>query len=51
MVFNMPFNEAAISTAFGTVFLSYFWGHFFGIILITFANYLRTEEENEILKQ
>lgn len=51
MVFNMPFNEAAISTAFGTVFLSYFWGHFFGIILITIANYLRTEEENEILRQ
>ena len=45
LVFNMPFNEAAISLAFGGVFLSYFWGHFFGIILITIANYLKTQEE------
>jgi len=47
LVFNMAFNEAAITMAFGVVFLSYFWGHFFGIILITIANYLKTQEENE----
>ena len=45
----MAFNEAAITTAFGVVFLSYFWGHFFGIILITIANYLKTQEENELV--
>ena len=49
LVFNMAFNEAAITTAFGVVFLSYFWGHFFGIILITIANYLKTQEENELV--
>ena len=49
LVFNMPFNEAAISLAFGGVFLSYFWGHFFGIVLITIANYLKTQEENELV--
>ena len=49
LVFNMPFNEAPISAAFGSVFLSYFWGHFFAIILITFANYLKTQEENDLI--
>ena len=51
LVFNMAFNEAAITTAFGVVFLSYFWGHFFAIILITIANYLKTQEENDLVDE
>ena len=45
MVFTLPFNEQMISQAFGVVFLSYFWGHFTAITLITITNYLKTREE------
>ena len=45
--FTGVFNEAQMARGFGIVFLSYLYGHIFGIILTTIANYLKTREEFE----
>ena len=46
LTFAGVFHEAAMAGAFRYIFYAYFVGHLTAIILITFANYLRSKEED-----
>lgn len=46
LTFAGVFHEAAMASAFRYIFYAFFVGHLTAIILITFANYLRSKEED-----
>ena len=48
LIFSGVFHEAGMAMAFKMVFQAYLYGHLTGIILITMANYLKSQEEKQL---